>query len=318
MRSGIGLYAAKALALANPENRLILVARNREKAELAKQQVVAAMGEKECTVVPMVCDHASLKSVKQFTAELRQLFSSSSGGTCRTIDALCLNAATLHDSDMPNFTKDGLEKTFQTNHLAPFLIVNLIHDLISPDGRIVITGSSLHYNRSFGGFKGMVDPETGGARSRFNTVDGGDFQAKSAYSSSKLCNATFTLALNRRLKRRGSIVANCFTPGLIPQTGLFRNQGYFKLMLFSIAMNMSHMSSPIEWGGGALAWMAVAEQAGKRGGEYWKTPAGASLPECTFGKEFCPVPPSDEALSETNQEKLWELSSELAGIPADL
>lgn len=312
--SGIGSYAAKVLALSNPDNRLILVARNSEKAEKAKQQVVSVHGDREGSITPMVCDQASLKSVRVFTSQLRDHLSSTGSGT---IDVLCLNAAMLHDSNTPAFTDDGLEKTFQTNHLAPFLLVNLIHDLISPNGRIVVTASGLHYRHSFGNFEGMTDPKTGAAISSFHTVDGSDFQAKPAYSSSKLCNVAFALALNRRLQKRG-IVANCFTPGLIPQTGLFGGQGHFKLMLFSFAMSMGHKSSPIEWGGGALAWMAVSEDAGKRGGEYWKTPTGASLEECTYGREFCPVPPSDEALSESNQEKLWQLSAELAGIPADL
>lgn len=313
--SGIGLYAAKALALSNPNHRLILVARNGEKAELAKKQVVCVLTDTadESNIIPMVCDHASIKSVTEFAAQLRELCES-----IGVIDTLCLNAATLHDSSTPEFTDDGLEKTFQTNHLAPFLIVNLCHDLIHRNGRIVVTGSGLHYRKAFGGFQGMIDPATGLAIKRFDTFDGSDFEAKSAYSSSKLCNVAFTLALNRRLQRRGNIIANCFTPGLIPQTGLFRDQGTIQLVLFSFAMNMSRMSSPVQWGGGALAWMAVSDEAGKRGGEYWKTPSGASLVDCSFGKEFCPVPPSDEALSEANQEKLWELTSQLAGISADV
>lgn len=311
MRSGIGLFAAKVLATSNPNNRLILVARNLQKAELAKKQVVSVMNDNDgSNIVPMACDHASLASVKDFTSQLQE-----QGGT---IDALCLNAATLHDSNTPEFTDDGIEKTFQTNHLAPFLIVNLIHDMISPKGRIVVTGSGLHYSRTFGDFKGMMDTETGYARTSFESIDGSDFQSKPAYSASKLCNVAFTIELNRRLQQRGSIVANCFTPGLIPQTGLFRDQGSRKLLLFSFAMDMSKMSSSIEWGGGALAWMAVAEEAAKRGGEYWKTPTGASLTECKYGKEFRPVPPSEEALNEVNREKLWELSSQLAGIPADV
>ena len=315
--SGIGLFAAKALALSNPNHCLILVGRNRQKAELAKKQVMFATNDTDGNnLLPMVCDHASIKSVREFAAQLRAHCQSSEGSL---IDVLCLNAATLHDSNTPEFTDDGLEKTFQTNHLAPFLIVNLCHDLISKNGRIVVTGSGLHYRKTFGDFQGLIDPATGHATKSFDTVDGGDFEAKSAYSSSKLCNVAFTLALNRRLmQRRENIVVNCFTPGLIPQTGLFRGQGTVRLKLFSFAMSMSNMTSPIEWGGGALAWMAITEEAGKRGGEYWKTPTGASVDECSYGKEFCPVPPSDEALNETNQEKLWELTSQLAGIPADM
>lgn len=315
--SGIGLFAAQVLALSNSNHCLILVGRNREKAEMAKKTVMSATSNTNGNnLVPMVCDHASIKSVREFAAQLRAHCQSRENSL---IDVLCLNAATLHDSNTPQYTDDGLEKTFQTNHLAPFLIVNLCHDLISKNGRIVVTGSGLHYRKTFGDFEGLIDSATGVATKSFTTVDGGVYDAKSAYSSSKLCNVAFTLALNRRLaQRREGTVVNCFTPGLVPQTGLFRGQGTLRLLLFTFAMNMSNMTSPIEWGGGALAWMAVADEAGKRGGEYWKTPTGASLDECSFGKDFCPVPPSDEALSETNQEKLWKLTSQLAGIPADI
>jgi hypothetical protein len=113
------------------------------------------------------------------------------------------------------------------------------------------------------------------------------------------------MALNRKLERdEKNIVANCFTPGLIPESGLFRNESAFRLMLFSLFARWTRMSSTIEWGGGALAWMATADEAGKRGGEYWKTPMGSSHNDSTYGDDFCPVPASPEAMSEANQEKL--------------
>lgn len=315
------MYASKLLALANPNHRLILVARTLEKAELAKQEVVSVTNKNEnsphndSNIFPMACDQSSIQSVKDFASHLRNQFQSEEENGF--IDVLCLNAATLYNSNVPEFTNDGLEKTFQTNHLAPFLIVNLIHDLMKPQGRVVVTGSGLHYDRTFGDFKGMQDPDTGLARTSFATVDGSDFQFKAAYATSKLCNVAFALALNRKLQQRGDIIANCFTPGLIPQSGLFRNESAFRLMLFSFFAKWSRMSSTLEWGGGALAWMAVADEAGNRGGEYWKTPMGSSHNDPTYGNDFCPVPASHEAMSEANQEKLWELSSQLAGIPSN-
>jgi protochlorophyllide reductase len=323
--SGIGLYASKVLALANRNHRLILVARTLEKAELAKQQVVSVTNKNENSqhnnddnILPMACDQSSIQSVKDFASNVRKHLSDTDTGGC--IDVLCLNAATLHNSNEPEFTMDGLETTFQTNHLAPFLIVNLIHDLMKSQGRVIVTGSGLHYDCTFGDFKGIQDPDTGLVRTSFATVDGSDFSFKGAYATSKLCNVAFCMALNRKLEERGEkhIVANCFTPGLIPESGLFRNESVFRLMLFSLFARWTRMSSTIEWGGGALAWMATADEAGKRGGEYWKTPMGSSHNDSTYGYDFCPVPASPEAMSEANQEKLWEISSQLVGIPSNI
>lgn len=290
-----------------------------DKAERAKAEVLSAIMQnaevRDSNIFPMACDQSSIQSVKSFASQLREQYVVNG----RSIDVLCLNAATLHNCNEPEYTEDGLEKTFATNHLANHIIVSLIHDLIRPQGRVVVTGSGLHYDCTFGDFCGMVDPETGLARKAFPTINGSDFQLKSAYAASKLCNVAFTIALNRRLRQRGDrIVANCFTPGLIPESGLFRNEGSVRRMLFSSFMKLSNMSSTIEWGGGALAWMAVADEAGRHGGEYWKTPMGSSHTNTTYGKEFSAVPPSDEALSETNQDKLWELSSQLAGLPSDI
>jgi len=69
---------------------------------------------------------------------------------------------------------------------------------------------------------------------------------------------------------------------------------------------------------GALAWMAVSDDAGKEGGRYYKTPTGSSHMNPTYGVTFCPSPVSVEAASESNQEKLWEKSAELVGISKDL
>ena len=337
--SGIGLYASKLLHYSNPEHRLLLVARSIEKAEATKLEVQAVRStpENNQNIIPISCDHSSLQSVKQFAEVLRNTMgqmnnstdstSSCSGGdhptskTCR-IDVICFNAAMIAPADSkPQFTQDNMEITFQTNHIAPFLMMNLIHDLIAPGGRIIITSSGLHEGPSFHDFSGcQIDPQSGTFQPHFETLNGIDFHYKKNYALSKLCNTAFCLALHRRLRQHpNGIVVNCFTPGLITTTGLWRHQNQWLMPFFSLFANtVMNFGSTVEWGGGALAWMAISDQAGKEGGQYYKTPTGSSHKYPLYGKSFCVSPMSAEATNEENQDKLWELSAQLSGISNDL
>lgn len=69
-------------------------------------------------------------------------------------------------------------------------------------------------------------------------IDGNPFNADKAYKDSKLCNVLFTRELQRRLEANDStkgIIANCFNPGLIVGTGLFRDQNPFFTKVFDFA-----------------------------------------------------------------------------------
>ena len=57
-------------------------------------------------------------------------------------------------------------------------------------------------------------------------VDGGAFDGDKAYKDSKLCNVLFTRELSKRLSASGAkgVTVNCFSPGLITKSGLFRNR----------------------------------------------------------------------------------------------
>ena len=85
------------------------------------------------------------------------------------------------------------------------------------------------------GFERAVANGSSGSR-QFDMVDGGKFNADKAYKDSKLCNVLFTQELQRSLDAAGSnIKANCFTPGFIVGTGLFRDQNQVFTKAFVIA-----------------------------------------------------------------------------------
>jgi retinol dehydrogenase-14 len=94
-------------------------------------------------------------------------------------------------------TVDGLEKTFAINHLAPFLLTNLLLDLVhaSPAGRIITVASSHSSALDFDNLQGERS-----------------YNFFAAYLRSKLCNILFTYELARRLQHT-RITANCMHPG---------------------------------------------------------------------------------------------------------
>ena len=319
--SGIGLHACKLLKAASPESRLFLVARNDEKAHYAMKQVQAVVDENSQSsgeIIPMVCDHSCLSSVQSFCKELRKRLCNvgerNGESSLRGIDVLCLNAAVLLGEDSEaQFTKDDIELTFQTNHLAPFLIANLTFDLLNRGGRVVVTTSGLQAFSSFENFQGALTAETGLVRKKFRMICRGNFDYKKSYAVSKLCNVAFCLGLNNRLKTKGA-VAVCFTPGLIPSSGLFRHQKRWReTVLMKQAVGMDETE---EWGGSVLAWMALADEAGKQGGAYWRAPFGISKRGGKIPDDLFCAPINEEAKDPENIEKLWSISSELVGIPS--
>lgn len=332
--SGIGLAAAKIIRMTNPHHRLILVARDETKARETCRNVVEAtqnhlqedgindVGHSDL-LIPMACDHSSLKSIDEFVNQVRELIKSDgSAGRDNNklsgIDVICLNAAVVVSSGKHEKTEDGFDLTFQTNHLAPFIIMNRIADLINPGGRVVVTASSLHRKQTYGEFKGMIGPD-GKVTRDFEMIDGSIFNYRKAYAMSKLCNVSFTLELNRRLQQKsGGIVANCFSPGLMTHSGLFRNQNQFLMALFSFAANyVFRFGDTVEWGAGCLAWMALADKTGLKGGDYWSAEKGASFKGGSLEESFIVDPIGDEAANEEAQQKLWTLSADLANIKVD-
>ena len=176
---------------------------------------------------------------------------------------------------------------------------------MNPGGRVIFTTSGLHAFVSFNGFRGVQD-----VRKRVEMIDGNSFHYKSAYSLSKLANTTCCLALNRKLEQlRGKrdVVVNCFTPGLIPSTGLFRHSPESSFV--------SQIGSTLEHGGGALAWMATSDEAGQQGGLFYQTQPGTSHEPPSYGtRAFSPSPTPDEAVNLSNQELLWAISAKLVDI----
>jgi NAD(P)-dependent dehydrogenase (short-subunit alcohol dehydrogenase family) len=185
--TGIGLYTA--LGLARAGMRVVMVGRDRERTEAARRLVVRRVPGADIDVA--LADFASLEAVRELAADLLARHE-------RT-DVLVNNAGLIS----PRFAKsaEGYELTLAVNHLAPFLLTQLLLDPLkaSAPARIVTVASQAHRGA-------RLDPAT--------MTRPPDWTPLSAYGSSKLANVLFTRALARRLDP-ASVVACCLHPGVI-------------------------------------------------------------------------------------------------------
>ena len=182
--SGIGFAAARQLAAAGAA--VIMVSRDPARGAAARDQVARVAARPEPIFV--AADLSSQQSIRTLAAELHARFSG--------IDVLINNAGA--GFRYRELTVDHIEKTFATNHLAPFLLTSLLLDLLlaSPAGRIITTTSEVH--------AGELDFDNLQGERRYTFL--------SAYVRSKLENILFTYELARRMEGTG-VTANCYTPG---------------------------------------------------------------------------------------------------------
>jgi retinol dehydrogenase 14 len=175
-------------------------------------------------------------------------------------------------------TEDGFEYAFAVNHLAPFLLTNLLLDRIRD--RVVVVSSALHVG-------GQID---------FGNLHG--HSGMRAYVNSKLANIFFTYELARRLTGTG-VTANCAHPGVI-RTG-FGRQGSPLMRLGIQVLARPFLRSP-EQGAKTIVYLASSpEVAGTTGKYFFRQRAQRSSPASY-----------DEAVAR----RLWEVSEEMTGLRA--
>lgn len=174
--SGIGEVAARALA--GMGARIVLVARDKERAE-------AVLGH--LRGINAAASHSVHSGDLSRLAEMKRVGAQIAAAEPR-IDVLINNAGALFASRQ--VTEDHWERTFATNHMAYFVLTHMLRDrLTASRARIVNTASSAHK-------WGSIDFDDLQSAKRFSP--------REAYGRSKLCNILFTRELARRWGRRGS------------------------------------------------------------------------------------------------------------------
>src|SRR5437763_7227710 len=228
-----GIGRAAAIELAKRGAEVVVVGRERERVEAVAAEAQDAGGD--APVHTHVADLALMADVRALADELGQRH--------ERIDVLANNAGALFASR--KVTSEGFEQTLALNHLAPFLLTNLLLDQLE-GGRVVTTTSDAH---------------TGGRLDLDDLQSEKSYSAMRVYGTSKLCNILFTRGL---AKREPELHANCFHPGVV-RTGFGKNEnGIWKLLT---TLGGPFFRSP-ERGARSLVWLATSEEGGRLTGEY--------------------------------------------------
>jgi NAD(P)-dependent dehydrogenase (short-subunit alcohol dehydrogenase family) len=269
--SGIGKETALRLAMLGAA--VTIVARDAARGDAAaaeiRQRVPGALVE------VMTADLSSLAQVRRLAEEVQS--------RCGRLDVLVNNAGVI--AMRRQLTADGLEVTFATNHLAPFLLTNLLRGVLerSAPARVVTVASAAHKQV-------RTVPWDDLAR-------GGQIPPGQAYAVSKLLNVLFTAELARRLASTG-VTANCLHPGFV-RTALGRDVTGLPGAAVQLALRLRPGPET-----GAMTSVHVASSpdvAGISGGYFVKSKLSQ---------------PSPLARDPQSAARLWTLSAELTDFPA--
>jgi retinol dehydrogenase 12 len=185
---GIGLVTTRELAKAG--FAVVMLCRDLEAAARVRQSILDVVPQAEVRNVR--CDLANLASVRESAAAVRRDFG--------RIALLINNAGMV--STWRRQSAQGLELTFATNHLGPFLLTQLLLDRMTDDGRIVNLASRAHYKSRQFDLSRVDAPRAG-------------YSGTAAYAQSKLANVMYTFALARRLAGVSRVTVNCVHPGVV-------------------------------------------------------------------------------------------------------
>ncbi|MEL4898020.1 protochlorophyllide reductase [Crocosphaera sp. Alani8] len=305
--SGVGLYAAKALA--NRGWHVVMACRNQPKAH----QVAQSLGIPLNSYTVMHIDLGNLDSVRQFVNDFRT--------TGKSVDALVCNAAIYMPLlKEPLRSPEGYELSMTTNHLGHFLLCNLmLEDLKkSPvsEKRVVILGTVTHNPNELGG-KIPPRPDLGnlegfaeGFQEPISMVDGKKFEPVKAYKDSKVCNVLTMRELHRRYHESTGIIFTSLYPGCVADTPLFRNHyPLFQKIFPWFQKNITGGYVSQELAGERVADVVTKSEYGQSG-SYWSWGNRQKKDrQDAFVQKVSP-----QAQDEAKAEQMWDLSQKLVGL----
>ncbi|MDP8901075.1 MAG: SDR family oxidoreductase [Actinomycetota bacterium] len=265
--SGIGKATATALAAMGAD--VVVVGRDRERGEGAAAEIRARTGAR---VDLALADLASQAGVRGLAEGFERRYD--------RLDVLVNNAGLVQSTRTE--TPDGLETTFATNHLAPFLLTNLLLDMLkeSAPSRVVTVSSEAE---------------------RWGNIDFDDLQSKKRYRGfpiygmTKLANIMFTYELAERLEGTG-VTATCMHPGAVNTRFGTNNLGPMTILFRAFK---PFMRTP-EQGADTVIWLAASPDVEGVSGRYYM--------------DRKPIEPKKIANDPAARRRLWEESERLTGL----
>lgn len=262
-----GIGKAAAAGLASRGATVVLVVRSRERGEAARDEIARATGSRAPHVV--LADLSRQAEVRRAADEVRSAFGA--------VHVLLNNAATY--TGRRNVTEDGIELQWAVNHLAPFLLTNLLLPALAAarPARVVTVSSNAHHS----------------AVLRWDDLQmkRGFYRGLRQYCNTKLANLLFTRELARRAAADG-VTANALHPGVVATELLLG--GFPPLRL-------------------VRRWMRTPEQGAATAVHLATDPSVATVTGEYFIDER-PVPPSPAAIDDESARRLWALSEEMVGL----
>lgn len=268
--SGLGKAVASALAVAG--DRVIMLARDPVRGATARDALIATTGNPDIDL--LIGDLASQAEVRRLAGEL--------GERTDRIDRLVNNAGTAYP--VRGLTAEGIERTFAVNHLAPFLLTNLLLPLLrrARSARIVTVGTRID--------TAIRLDDVNFERRRYSMMR--------AYGQAKLGNILFTRGLAARLDNTG-VTANCVFPGVF-RSNLGGTDGAQPVLLRLFARTFGWALPTPERAAERVLYLLRSEELADTSGGYFgdrrliRAPAQADDPAAV--------------------ERLWQLSAKLTGL----
>ena len=240
---GLGLQIVKKL-ISKKNVSIIMAVR-----DVDKGKKIALSLSKNISVVKL--DLSSLKNVKEFINNWNT-----------KIDGLINNAGVQFNSKN-SFTSDGFEETIAVNHIAAFLLTIGLEKYLK-NGRILFIGSGTHNpnhpHAKIFGFRGAQYSSIKQLADGFGNTSDINQLNRDRYSTSKLLNMITAIELSRRNKNIATYVLD---PGLMPGTGLARDQNRVMQFLWNFVMPLIGLllpdtSSPNR-SGKAASWIMTTD-----------------------------------------------------------
>ncbi|MCE1195754.1 SDR family NAD(P)-dependent oxidoreductase [bacterium] len=238
--SGVGMAAAERLAAAGAD--LVLVCRDRAKAERVRAEILAGRG-RGADIGIVAADFSDLETVRNAAAELL--------ASCPRIDII-VNSAGMH-STTRRLTTAGHELVFCVNHLAPFLLTSLLLERIkaSAPSRIVMVNSEGHR------FGGLDLDDLDWSRRHYTGLR--------SYGASKIAQLLVLPEFAQRLAGSGATI-NAMHPGDV-RSNIGQNNGFLYRAFKTVVIDRFLKDPAIS--GEAIYWLAAAPEAEGVSGKYF-------------------------------------------------
>ncbi len=261
---------ATASALAKLGAEVVLVARNQSKGEVVRDEIINESGNPNISVLN--ADLSSQRSIRALADTFQRNY--------QHLQVPVNNAGGIFFRR--EITVDGLEMSFAVNHLAPFLLVNLLLDVMKGSAPARIINISSNVERI-----GKINFDDLQAQKGYNGLG--------AYAQAKLGSMLFIYELARHLEGTG-VTANAVRPG--PVATNFARNGHHPLN-FLLPVLFRFATPEEEAAQTAIALASDTRFEGVNGKAYYK------------GKE---LHSSRKSYDVEIQKCLWQVSEELTGI----